>query len=196
MLAYAKALQFWVEKANLPTEGQPCLLPGSVVELREEMKCYISFTDEDVFSGLALPEESPITQPKEATPKGAQPAQAESPLKEATVDVTMEPTRKKKPPNWFPGWEKVLHLSRLVGCWTDSPLLRGPKQRPCSQSLGERLVQQPQPNEPKVQTTQSEPQSPTKELEIVQQVTPLPSFIGVTACLQRDQLLEEVCKVP
>ena len=112
-MAYAKALQFWVEKANLPTEGQPCLLVGSIVELREEMKCYVSFTDNDIFSGVALLEESPITQPKEATPKGAQPAQANSPVKEATADVTMEPTREKKPPNWFPGWE-VLYPSRLV----------------------------------------------------------------------------------
>ena len=82
------------------------------MELREEMKCYVSFSDEDVFSGIALLEESPITPPKEATPKGAQSAPA--PVKKATVDVTMGPTTEKKPPNQFPGWEKVLHLSRLV----------------------------------------------------------------------------------
>ena len=110
-VAYTKALQFWVEKANTPTEGQPQLLVGSAVELREEMKCYISFTDEDIFSGIALPEESPITQTKEGTPKGAQPAKADFPVKEATMDVTMEPTREKKPLNWFPGWEKLLHPS-------------------------------------------------------------------------------------
>ena len=69
MVAYAQALQFWVEKANLPTEGQPHLLVGSIVELREEMKCYISFTDEDVFGGIVLQKESLIAQPKEATPK-------------------------------------------------------------------------------------------------------------------------------
>ena len=57
------------------------------------------------------------------------------------MDVTMEPTRKKKLPNQFPGWEKLLHLLQASGCCqTDSPLLTGPKQRPCSQSLGERLV--------------------------------------------------------
>ena len=72
--AYAKALQFWAEKANLPTKGQTHLLAGSIVELREEMKCYISFSDEDIFSGMALLMESPITPPKEATPKGIQPA--------------------------------------------------------------------------------------------------------------------------
>ena len=114
MVDYAKALQFWVEKAILPTEGQPHLLVGSVVDLWEEMKCYVFFTDEDIFSSMAFLEESPITQPKEATPEGAQPAQADSPVKKATVGVTMEPTREKKPQNWFPGWEKVLHLSRPV----------------------------------------------------------------------------------
>ena len=80
-VAYAKALQFWMGKANPPTQGQPCLLAGSAVELREEMKYYVSFTDEDVFSGMALPEESPITQTKEATPEGAQPRQAISPVR-------------------------------------------------------------------------------------------------------------------
>ena len=114
MVAYAKALQFWAEKANLPTQGQPCLLMGSIVEVMEEMKCYISFTDEDVFSGMALLEESPVTQPKEATPESAQLMQANSPVKEAITEVTKEPTREEKPPNWFPGWEEVLHPSRWV----------------------------------------------------------------------------------
>ena len=139
-MAYANALQFWAEKANPPTKGQQSLLAGSIMELKEEMKCYVSFSDEDVFSGVALPEESPITPPKETTPKGAQLALANSPVKEATVDVNMGPTMEKKPPNQFPGWEKVLHPSRPVVAAGQIPtLLRGPKQRPCSQSLGERL---------------------------------------------------------
>ena len=71
--AYAQALQFWLEKANLPTRGQPCLLAGSVLELRKEMKCYISFPDEAIYSSMALPEEPLTTQPEEATPKTAQP---------------------------------------------------------------------------------------------------------------------------
>ena len=43
MVAYAKALQFWVEKANLPTEGKPHLLAGSVVEFRggDEVLCLL-----------------------------------------------------------------------------------------------------------------------------------------------------------
>ena len=106
-MAYAKALQFWVEKANLLTQGQPCLLAGSIVELREEMKCYVSFNDEEIFSGMALLEESPVTQPKEATPESAQLTLADSPVKEAIAEVTEEPTREEKPLNQFPGWKKV-----------------------------------------------------------------------------------------
>ena len=108
-----RSSSFWVEKANLPTQGQPHLLAGSAVELREEMKCYISFTNEDVFSGMALPEEPPVTQPKEVTPEGTHPSKADSPVKEAIAEVTKETTR-EKPPNQFPGWEEVLHPSRLV----------------------------------------------------------------------------------
>ena len=69
MVAYAQALQFWVEKANLPTQGQPRLLAGSILELREEMKCYVSFPDEAVFSGVALPEGPLTTQSEETAPR-------------------------------------------------------------------------------------------------------------------------------
>ena len=58
MIAYAQALQFWAEKANLPTQGQPHLLAGSVLELREEMKHYISFPNEAVFSSM-VPQRNP-----------------------------------------------------------------------------------------------------------------------------------------
>ena len=126
MVAYTKALQFWVEKANPPTQGQPHLLAGSVMELREEMKSYISFTDEDIFDGMALLEESPITQPKEATPKSAQPTQANPSIKEAIAEVTKGPTREKKSPNWFPGWEEVLHPSRLVVATGQIPPIKRP----------------------------------------------------------------------
>ena len=74
MVAYAQALQFWAEKTNPPTQGQPCLLVGSVLELREEMKCYISIPDEAVFSGMALPEVSLAIESKETAPKNSQPA--------------------------------------------------------------------------------------------------------------------------
>ena len=62
------------------------------MELREEMKCYISFPDEAVLNGMALLEEPSTTQPKEAAPKSAQPMQTNSPIEEAAAKITEEPT--------------------------------------------------------------------------------------------------------
>ena len=58
------------------------------------------------------------------------------------------------------------------------------------------MAQQWWPNELKMQVTKSEPSSPTRELEVVWQVTPPPGFTGVTACPWRDQLPEKVYKLP
>ena len=103
-VAYAQALQFWVEKANPPTQGQPCLLVGSILELREEMKYYVSFPDEAIFSGVDLPKESLTTQSKEATPNSAQPVHPNSPVEEAAVKIIEEEsTKRDQPPNQIPG---------------------------------------------------------------------------------------------
>ena len=169
MVAYAQALQFWVEKVDLPTGGKPHLLAGSVIELWEEMECYLSFSDEDVFKGVALLEEAPIIPSEEVTPGATQPTPANIPVKEAAVDATMEPAVEKRPLNKFSGCEKVLHPSRSVlTAGQIPPLSKGLRQRPCGQSLGEGLVQIPQTEELSVSTTQLEPPSPTKELEIAQ----------------------------
>ena len=108
------------------------------------MKCYFSFSEEDVFKGVALPEEAPIMPPEDVPPGGTHPTPASIPVKEAAVDVTMEPAVEKRPPNKFPGWEKVLHTSRpIVTTGQVAPLLKSPRQRPHSQSLGEGLIQIP-----------------------------------------------------
>ena len=118
------------------------------------MKCYLSFSDEDVFHGVALPEETPIIPPKEVMPQSTQPVPAITPVKKAA----MEPAAKKRPPNQFPGWEKVLHPSRpIVTTGETLPLSRGMKQRPHSQSPGGGLVWQPQTKEKGVSTIQSNP---------------------------------------
>ena len=44
-------------------------------------------------------------------------------------------------------------------------------------------------------TTPQETPLPTQELEVIQQVTLTPSFLGVMVCLRRDQLLEGAHKV-
>ena len=69
------------------------------MELRGEMKCYVSFPDEAIFSGVPLPEEPSTIQPKEAAPKSAQPMQTNSPVEEAITKITEEPTKKEEPPN-------------------------------------------------------------------------------------------------
>ena len=163
MAAYAWALQFWVEKANPPTEDKPCLLVGSIIELWEVMSCYLTFSNEDVFKGIAPPEETSIIPPEEVTPQSTQPTPAGALVKEAT----MEPTVEKRPPNKFPGWKKVLHASRpVVTARHIPPLSRGSRWRPHSQSMGEGLVWILQTEELSVLTTQLEPPLPTKELEI------------------------------
>ena len=49
-------LQYWAEQNNPPTGGGSCLLAEGVQELREETKWYLTFTDEEVFHGVAIPE--------------------------------------------------------------------------------------------------------------------------------------------
>ena len=56
VVAYARALQYWAEQNNLPTGGEPHLLAKGILELREEVKWYLTFTDEEVFWGVAIPE--------------------------------------------------------------------------------------------------------------------------------------------
>ena len=56
VVAYAWALQYWAEQNDPPTGGKPHLLAESVLKLREEVEWYLTFTDEEVFQGVAIPE--------------------------------------------------------------------------------------------------------------------------------------------
>ena len=99
VVAYARALQYWAEQNDPPTGGEPHLLVESVLELREEVKWYLTFTDKEVFQGVAIPkaeeEESLITSSPTDIPK--MPPVPELQPKERTLK--------------FAGWEKVLHPS-------------------------------------------------------------------------------------
>ena len=69
VVAYARALQYWVEQNDPPTGGEPCLLAKGILELREEVKWYLTFTDEEVFHGVAVLEvyeEKSLTTPSPA----------------------------------------------------------------------------------------------------------------------------------
>ena len=98
-------------------------------ELQEEMECYLSFSDEDVFKGIALPEETPIISPKEVTPQSAQPTPAGTPIREATVEMTMESPAEKRPLNKFPGWENATPLQTHSFHQRDFPLIERSKEK-------------------------------------------------------------------
>ena len=55
VVAYARALQYFMEQNNPPKGDEPCLLAESIVKLRREVRFYLSFMDEEVFWGVALP---------------------------------------------------------------------------------------------------------------------------------------------
>ena len=99
VVAYARALQHWAEQNNPPAGGEPHLLAKIILELREEVKWYLSFTDEEVFQGMVLPEkeekECPSTLTATTVPK---------------VPHMLEPPLEERAPK-FLGWEKVLHSS-------------------------------------------------------------------------------------
>ena len=154
-VAYAQALQFWVEKVNLPTEGIPHHLAGSVIELWEEMECYLCFSDDDVFKGVAPLEETSFIPPEEVTPQNAQPTPAS---KGGCHGYNRGACCGEEAPKQVLWLGKVLHPSRpVVATGQIPPLLRGLRKRPLSQSMGEGLVQIPQTEEPSVSTTQLEP---------------------------------------
>ena len=97
VVADARPLQHWAEQNNLPARGEPRLLERSVLELREEVKWYLSFTDEEVFWGVALPEE-------EEEESLQTPGTTDFPEAHCVPEPALETPK-------FVGWEKVLHPS-------------------------------------------------------------------------------------
>ena len=80
-----------------------------MLELREEVKWYLSFTDEEVFWGVALPKKE-----KEESLKTL-----------STTDISKLPCVLEPPPEEralkFLGWEKVLHPSQPVAAAREIP---------------------------------------------------------------------------
>ena len=110
MIAYAHVLQYWAEKSDLPTGGQPCQLAKSVKELLEEMKCYLSFSDREVFEGVTPPEGMPSSLVEEAEPPRVMTAPAITSQEQAVKETLQKPVKERKCPK-FPRWEKVMHTS-------------------------------------------------------------------------------------
>ena len=74
-LVYTKALQFWVEKAQLPMPGEPHQLVECVQELREAMEPLTMFTDKEVLSNDVPLDRVKITSSR--TSKPAEPASSQ-----------------------------------------------------------------------------------------------------------------------
>ena len=99
-IAYAHDLQYWAEKSNPPAGGQPHWLAESVKELREEMRCYLSFTDQEVFEGVT-PLEGMLTGPAEESQPPSDTATPVVTPKELTAKETpQEPTKERKCPKF------------------------------------------------------------------------------------------------
>ena len=172
MVAYAWALQYWAEKTDPPTGGKPCLLAESVKELQEEMRCYLSFSDEEVFEGMTPPEEMSTGPGEKAEPHSMTTMPAIALEVETTPKTAGELAEERRSPK-FPGWENVLHPSQ--------PVVAAGQISHLSGSLGKRFWDW------KMMTAPPETPSPTQELEVVWWTMQTPSFLGVTACL-RSQL--------
>ena len=56
-VAYTRALQHFAKQNDPPKRNKRHLLVESIMELRREVKFYLSFTDEEVFRGVDLPKE-------------------------------------------------------------------------------------------------------------------------------------------
>ena len=109
VVACARALQHWVEQNNPPAGGEPHLLAKSVLELREEVKWYLSFTDEEVFWGVALPEKEEDNSLQTLCVSDI-----------SKAHCAPEPVPEGRAPK-FLGWEKVLHPSQPVVAAGDIP---------------------------------------------------------------------------
>ena len=160
------------------------MLAESVLELREEVKWYLSFTDEEVFQGVALPkkeeEESPKTLSAADIPK---------------VHHALEPALKKRAQK-FLGWEKVVHPSQPVVAAREIPQpSKASRPKVGSSQLSQMIPIKP-PTSPLKAPTPPKPSSPVQALALVWPPTLLYGFSGVTACLQMPELVEVDLEAP
>ena len=84
-----------------PPGGRPHLLVESVKELQEEMRCYLSFSDEEVLKGMIPLEETSAIPTEEADPQSTT-TPASTPEEEAIMGVAREPAAERRSPK-FPG---------------------------------------------------------------------------------------------
>ena len=93
------------------------------------MGCYLSFSDEEVFKGMAPLEEMSASPAEKAELHSMATMPASAPKVQATTKAAGEPAVERKSPK-FPSWEKVLYPSWPVVAMGQIPHLSGsPGQR-------------------------------------------------------------------
>ena len=157
-----------------------CLLAEEVKELREEVKWYLSFSDEEVFQGVVLPEKEEDQKPKTLS--------AKSPY-------VPESTKERRGPK-FLGWEKGLHpFWPEMAAGEIPPTSKTSKPRVGPIQLPQILPVKPPASLPKA-SSPPEPSSPVQALALVWPPTLLLGFAGVMACLQTPMLVEVSLELP
>ena len=138
------------------------------------MRCYLSFSDKEVFEGVTPLEEMSTDPAEEAEPHSMTTMPAIAPKEQATRKASQEQAMERKSPK-FPTWEKVLHPSWPVVAVGQLPFP--------SRNLEQTYLLMADHNW-HTKMAPTEAPSPTQELEVVQQGTPAPGFLEVTACLR------------
>ena len=127
-VAYVWALQFWEEKVDLHNKGKPCLLVGGIKELWEEMVCYLSISNKDVFKGLALPEETSTPPIEEAAPQSISSTPSKTPGGHCRYGHgTLSKGKVPKQVPWF--GQGAMSLPTHGGCGADSSSIKRPKTK-------------------------------------------------------------------
>ena len=141
--------------------------------------------DKEVFEGVIPPEET-IPDPVEESHLASETDMIVNvPKESATRETLLELAQERKCPK-FPGWEKVLHPSRLVAV-VGKP--------PCpSRSLEQTYLLEATHDQP-MKKAPAETPSPAQGLEVAHQWKPTPGFVDVTTCL-RSQPSDEVPETP
>ena len=145
------------------------------------MRCYLSFTDQEVFEGVTPLEGMPTGLVEESQPPSETATPVIAPKELTAKETPQKPAKERKCPK-FPRWEKVLHPSWPVA-------VAG--QPPCpSRSLEWTYPLVANCNQP-MKAVPTKTPSPMQGLQVAHRWAPTPSFLDVTTCL-RNQSPEEV----
>ena len=179
-VAYARALQYVMEENNLPNRGQPCLLAESIVELRREVGFYLSFTDEEVFRGVELPQEERGSLSVPTAPTTDAPG---------NINTTEMPSISEVAPK-YAGWNKVIHPSQPVVATGESPQPTAmPKAKRRALQLSRTISLSLPPRSPKAPLPLKFPPL-ARTLALVRPPTPPRCFTRVVPCLKTLELVE------